>query len=47
MGITEEEFNNTIKKFIVPPFEPDFNNIKKGKKAHDMDEWYRENNQKK
>jgi len=47
MGITEEEFNNTIKKFIVPPFEPDFSNIKKGKKAHDMDEWYRENNQKK
>lgn len=47
MGITEEEFNNTIKKFIVPPFEPDFNNIKRGKKPHDMDEWYRENNTKK
>lgn len=44
MGITEEEFNNTISKFVVPPFEPDFENIKEGTKAHDMDEWYRENN---
>jgi N-acetyl sugar amidotransferase len=44
MGITEDEFNNTISKFVVPPFEPDFNNIKEGTKAHDMDEWYRENN---
>jgi hypothetical protein len=46
MGITEDEFNNTIKKFVVPPFAPDFENIKEGEKVHDMDEWYRENNKK-
>jgi len=44
MGITEKEFNDTIAKFVVPPFEPDFENIPKGKRAHDMDEWYREDN---
>ena len=47
MGISEDEFNNTIAKFVVPPFEPDFQNIPRGKKAHDMDEWYREDNTKK
>jgi N-acetyl sugar amidotransferase len=47
MGITEEEFNNTIRKFVVPPFEPDFQNIPHGVKPHDMDEWYREDNTKK
>lgn len=46
MGISEDEFNNTIAKFVVPPFEPDFQNIPRGKKAHDMDEWYREDNTK-
>jgi N-acetyl sugar amidotransferase len=44
MGITEKEFNDTIAKFVVPPFEPDFENISRGKRAHDMDEWYREDN---
>jgi N-acetyl sugar amidotransferase len=47
LGISEKEFNDTVAKFVVPPFEPDFDNIPKGKKAHDMDEWYRENNTKK
>lgn len=44
MGITEEEFNETIMKFAVPPFQPDFDSIKPAKRAHDMDDWYRENN---
>jgi N-acetyl sugar amidotransferase len=44
MGITEEEFNATISKFVVPPFQPNFNNIKEGEKVHDMDKWYREKN---
>jgi len=44
MGLTEEEFNQTIAKFVVAPFEPDFNNIPLGEKVHDMDEWYREKN---
>ena len=47
MGITEKEFNDVVSKFVVPPFEPDFANIKKGKRAHDMDDWYREDNTKK
>ena len=47
MGITEKEFNDTISKFVIPPFEPDFDNIPKAKRAHDMDEWYREDNTKK
>jgi N-acetyl sugar amidotransferase len=46
MGITEKEFNDTISKFVVPPFEPDFDNIIRGTKAHDMGEWYREDNRK-
>jgi N-acetyl sugar amidotransferase len=47
MGITEKEFNDTIAKFVVPPFEPNFDNIPKGNRSHDMDEWYREDNTKK
>ena len=47
MGITEEEFNSRVKDFIVPPFKPNFEDLQTGKPAHDMDEWYRENNIKK
>jgi N-acetyl sugar amidotransferase len=46
MGITEEEFNEIVSKFAVPPFKPDFNLIQEGVRPHDMDEWYRENNTK-
>ena len=46
MGISEKEFNDTIAKFVVPPFKPDFENIPKGNMTHDMDEWYREDNTK-
>ncbi len=44
MGITEKEFNETISRFVVPPFEPDFDSIKEGVAPHDIDEWYREKN---
>ncbi len=44
MGMSEEEFYETIKKFVVPPFEPDFDNIPPADKVHDINEWYRENN---
>ncbi len=47
MGMTEDEFNSKISDFVVPPFKPNFDNLKTGKPAHDMDEWYRENNIKK
>jgi N-acetyl sugar amidotransferase len=46
MGMTEEEFYDTVKKFVVPPFEPDFENMPMAEKVHDIDEWYRENNRK-
>lgn len=44
MGLTEQEFNDTVRKFVVPPFEPDFENMPDMEKVHDMDEWYREDN---
>lgn len=44
MGLTEKQFNETVKKFVVPPFDVDFDKIPLGDKPHDMDEWYRENN---
>ncbi len=44
MGITEDEFNETVRKFVVPPHEPDFKNIPDAKRPHDMDDWYREDN---
>lgn len=47
MGISEQEFNDTVSKFVVPPFKPEFENIERAKRAHDMDEWYREDNTKK
>ena len=46
MGITEDEFNNIIKDFIVPPFEPDFSSIPSASALHDMEAWYREDNRK-
>ena len=46
MGLEEDEFNKIVSKFIIPPFNPDFEKIEEGKPAHDMEEWYRENNKK-
>ena len=46
VGLTEEEFNNTVKKFVVPPYQPDFENIESAKPVFDMDKWYREDNRK-
>jgi len=44
MGIDEEEFNRIITKQIVPPHDPDFENIPMGEKMGDFEEWYREKN---
>ena len=41
MGITEDEFNNKIKEFIVPPHNPNFE-LPLAEKLPDMDEWYKE-----
>ncbi len=46
MGMTEREFFDTIKDFVVPPFDPDIDNIPPAKKTEDFDEWYREDNRK-
>ncbi len=44
MGIDEEEFNEIVKKQIVPPHDPDISKIPMGKKMSDFNEWYREKN---
>tara|TARA_B100000401_G_scaffold433476_1_gene372185 strand:+ start:146 stop:1234 length:1089 start_codon:yes stop_codon:yes gene_type:complete len=44
MGIEEEEFNEIVKKQIVPPHDPDISKIPMGKKMSDFNEWYREKN---
>ena len=44
MGMSEDDFFATIKNFIVPPFDPDIENIPAAEKPNDFDEWYRENN---
>jgi len=42
MGITEEQFNAIIKKQIIPPYEPDFDNVQMGEQLDDMEDWYRD-----
>jgi N-acetyl sugar amidotransferase len=42
LGMTEDEFNEIVAKLVVPPFEPDFQVIKWGKKTADFDRWYRD-----
>lgn len=44
MGIDEDEFNRIISKQIVPPHDPDIENIPMGEKMGDFEEWYREKN---
>ena len=46
LDITENEFNEIVKKLIVPPFNPDFACIPIAAKTADFDMWYRENNSK-
>ena len=42
LEMTEEEFNEIVAKLVVPPYEPDFHDIKWGKRTADFDRWYRE-----
>ncbi len=46
MGMTEREFNETVAKFAVAPWEPDFERDLPETRLQDMDSWYRENNRK-
>ncbi len=47
MGMTEEEFNQTVSKMIIPPTKSEFNKNEFSKKLNDFEEWYREDNSKK
>lgn len=42
LNITEDEFNEIVKKLVIPPFQPDFQSIHWGRKTPDFNEWYRE-----
>lgn len=46
MGITEEEFNQKVMSFAIPPHEPNFD-LPLANKLKDMEEWYREVNERK
>lgn len=42
LDMTESEFNEIVMKLTIPPFKPEFEEIKWGKKTSDFDSWYRE-----
>ena len=42
LEMTEVEFNEIVAKLVVPPYKPDFQVIKWGKRTPDFDLWYRE-----
>lgn len=42
LNITEAEFNEIVKKLVVPPFEPNLERIQLGIKVHDFNSWFRE-----
>jgi N-acetyl sugar amidotransferase len=42
LDMSEQEFNDIVRKLVIPPFTPDFKVIRWGKRTHDFDAWYRE-----
>lgn len=42
LDMSEEEFNEVVSKLVVPPYQPDFQNIQWAKKTPDFDRWFRE-----
>lgn len=42
LEMTEGEFNEIVSKLVVPPFKPEFQEIKWGGVTPDFDQWYRE-----
>lgn len=42
LDLTEDEFNRIVAKTVVPPWSPDFQEIKWAPKTHDFDQWYRD-----
>lgn len=45
LDMSESEFNEIVGKLAVPPYQPDFQVIKWGKRTPDFDRWYREKKQ--
>ena len=46
VGLTEEEFNQFVGQMVVPPHEPDFENVPEAEQTWDFAQWYREDNRK-
>ncbi len=46
VGMSEEEFNDLVSRFVVSPWKPDFNASLQEVALDDMDKWYREDGQK-
>lgn len=42
LDMSEDEFNEIVRKLVVSPFQPDFQAIQVGSKTPDFDKWYRE-----
>ena len=42
LEMSEGEFNEIVRKLVVPPFQPDFQTIQWGGRTPDFDKWYRE-----
>lgn len=42
LNMTEDEFNDIVRKLVIPPFKPEFDNIAQGKRTADFERWYRE-----
>jgi len=42
LDLSEEEFNQIVRKLAVPPFQPEFGAIPWADKTADFDQWYRE-----
>ena len=47
MGLTEEEFNKTVKGMAIPPYDHQFDAKEMSEKTWDFDKFYREDNRKK
>jgi len=44
VGLGEDEFDQIVKRMVIPPHEPDFSAIRWSEKTADFDHWYREDN---
>ena len=47
MGLTEDEFNKTVKSMAIPPYDHEFDAKEPAPKTWDFDRFYREDNRNK